>query len=296
MGAQIINGKEIAAIVRAEVREDVERLKKNGRRPGLAFIIVGDNPASRVYVRMKNRACEELGIDSITHELPGDIIEEELVGIISDLNADSGVDGILVQLPLPSQIRESVIISSIDPAKDVDGFHPVNMGRLAGGGVVLKPCTPYGIQVLLERSDISVEGKHVVIVGRSNIVGKPLANLLLLKEKGANATVTVCHSATTDISYFTRMADILVVAIGRPEYVRGDMVKKGAVIVDVGVNRVDDASAEKGYRLVGDVDFEEAVEVAGAITPVPGGVGPMTIAMLMKNTVTAASADAGCVL
>jgi len=288
MGAQIISGTEISSIIRAEVKEDVERSVKNGRKPGLAFVIVGDNPASRVYVRMKNRACDELGIGSITHELPGDISEDDLLKLISDLNADSTVDGILVQLPLPAQIREPVIISSIDPAKDVDGFHPVNMGKLVQGGSLLKPCTPYGIQVLLERSDISVEGKHVVIVGRSNIVGKPLANLLLLKEKSANATVTVCHSATADISYFTKMADILVVAIGRPEFVRGDMIKKGAVVIDVGVNRVDDPSTEKGYRLVGDVEFEAAKEVAGAITPVPGGVGPMTIAMLMKNTVVAA--------
>jgi len=288
MGAKIIKGSEIAALIREEVKEDVKRLTGLHMQPGLAFILVGDNPSSQVYVRMKNRACDELGIRSITHTLPGDLGEGKLLDIISDLNGDPAVHGILVQIPLPDHIDESVVISAIDPDKDVDGFHPVNMGRLVVGQSRLKPCTPLGIQVLLERSDVPVEGKHVVIVGRSNIVGKPLAILLMLKEKRANATVTVCHSATEDISSITRLADILVVAMGRAEFVTSDMVKPGAVVVDVGVNRVDDPSTEKGYRLAGDVDFDAVKEVAGAITPVPGGVGPMTIAMLMRNTVTAA--------
>ncbi len=288
MGIHIIRGKEIADQIKSEVRTEVEKLVQAGVRPGLAFILVGDDPSSKVYVRMKNRTCEELGIRSITQTYPDDIEEGKLLEIIYGLNEDPDVHGILVQLPLPGHIREGKVISSIDPDKDVDGFHPVNMGKLVQGQALLKPCTPLGIQVLLERSGVSVKGKHVVIVGRSNIVGKPLANLLMLKEEGANATVTVCHSATPDIAYFTGMADILVVAIGRPEFVRGEMVKPGAVVVDVGVNRVDDPSTEKGYRLVGDVHFDSASEVAGSITPVPGGVGPMTIAMLMKNTLTAA--------
>ena len=291
MGAQIISGSEIAALIKEEVKADVDEMAKADQRPGLAFILVGDKPSSKVYVRMKNRACEELGIHSITHALSRDTSEDELLKLVSGLNGDPRVHGILVQLPLPDHISEAVVVSSIDPAKDVDGFHPVNMGKLVEGQSLLKPCTPHGIQVLLERSGISVEGKHVVIVGRSNIVGKPLANLLLLKEEGANATVTVCHSATPDISYFTGMADVLIVAIGKPEFIKGDMVKPGAVVVDVGVNRVDDPSTEKGYRLVGDVDFGAVKEVAGALTPVPGGVGPMTIAMLMRNTVTAARAS-----
>ncbi len=288
MGAQIIKGSEIAASIKEGLKADIEEMISADNKPGLAFVLVGDNPSSKVYVRMKNRACEELGIHSITHTLPGDTREEDLLKLISDLNGDPLVHGILVQLPLPGHIDETIVISSIDPVKDVDGFHPVNMGRLVKGSSLLKPCTPYGIQVLLEKIGVSVGGKHVVIVGRSNIVGKPLANLLLLKQEGANATVTVCHSATPDISYFTRMADILVVAIGKPEFVRGEMVKPGVIVIDVGINRVDDSSTEKGYRLVGDVDFNEVKEVAAAITPVPGGVGPMTIAMLMKNTVTAA--------
>jgi methylenetetrahydrofolate dehydrogenase (NADP+)/methenyltetrahydrofolate cyclohydrolase len=288
MGAQIIRGSEIAGEIRAEVKEEVERMTRDGRVPGLAFILVGDDPSSKVYVRMKNRACEELGIRSITKTLPAETAQEELLRIIGELNDDRSVHGILVQLPLPPHIREADVLFAIDPAKDVDGFHPVNIGRLVSGEAGLRPCTPYGIQVLLERSGHSVEGKHAVVVGRSNIVGKPMANLLLQKEKAANATVTVCHSATADIAALTRQADVLIVAIGRPRFIRGDMVKPGAVVIDVGVNRVDDPTAERGYRLVGDCDFEEIRERAAAITPVPGGVGPMTIAMLMKNTVTAA--------
>jgi methylenetetrahydrofolate dehydrogenase (NADP+)/methenyltetrahydrofolate cyclohydrolase len=260
MGTHIIRGKEIADQIKTEVRTEVEELVQGGVTPGLAFILVGDDPSSKVYVRMKNRTCEELGIRSITQTYPDDIEEEKLLDIIHGLNKDPDVHGILVQLPLPNHIREGRVISSIDPDKDVDGFHPVNMGKLVQGQALLKPCTPLGIQVLLERSGVSVKGKHVVIVGRSNIVGKPLANLLMLKEEGANATVTVCHSATPDIAHFTSMADILVVAIGRPEFVRGEMVKPGAVVVDVGVNRVDDPSTEKGYRLVGDVHFDSASE------------------------------------
>ena len=293
MGARIIRGTEIARVIKDEIKAEVEELAKRGRRPGLAFVLVGTNPSSAVYVRMKNQACDELGIYSVTRALPADIGEEKLLEVVEDLNGDPGIHGILVQLPLPGHIREEVIINAIAPSKDVDGFHPVNMGKLVLGQPGFKPCTPYGIQVLLSRSGVSVEGKHVVIVGRSNIVGRPLANLLLLKEKGANATVTVCHSATPDISRLTSQADILIVAMGKPEFIKRGMVKPGAVVVDVGVNRVEDPADEKGYRLVGDVEFEPVKEVAGAITPVPGGVGPMTIAMLMANTVTAAKSSRG---
>ncbi len=288
MQCRLINGTEISAGIKEEVRSEVKSMAGRGLRPGLAFVLVGDNPSSRVYVRMKNRACDELGIYSITRALSGNATERELLDVIASLNNDPRIHGILVQLPLPDHLDETAIIDSIDPSKDVDGFHPVNMGRLLEGRSLLKPCTPHGIQVLLQRSGIKVEGRHVVIIGRSNIVGRPLANLLLLKEEGANATVTVCHSRTPDIAHFTSQADILVVAIGRPRFVTADMIRPGAVVVDVGVNRVEDPSSEKGYRLVGDVDFESVRDVASAITPVPGGVGPMTIAMLMKNTLTAA--------
>jgi methylenetetrahydrofolate dehydrogenase (NADP+)/methenyltetrahydrofolate cyclohydrolase len=289
MPAQIINGRKISEEIKKEVKQKKEALfNKTGIVPGLAFILVGDNPASQVYVNMKGKACEELGFYSVTIKLPAQTTEDELIEKIKALNNDSKIHGILVQLPLPAHIDEQKVLQAIDPIKDVDGFHPVNVGKLVIGLDTYLPCTPAGIQELLKRSDINPSGKHVVVVGRSNIVGKPIANILLQKRDWANATVTVCHTGTRDISYFTRQADILIVAMGKPEFIRGDMIKPGAVVIDVGVNRIDDPNAEKGYRIVGDVHFESAFEVAGAITPVPGGVGPMTIAMLMKNTLQAA--------
>lgn len=286
MKAQIIDGKSIAARVREEVREEVAALEPRDRPPGLAVILVGDDPASQVYVRSKGKACEEAGIHSITETLPASISESQLLERIAQLNRDETFHGILVQLPLPKHINTETIIESITPEKDVDCFHPFNVGRLAMGAPIFEPATPAGIMELLKRQNISPVGKHAVIVGRSNIVGKPLANLLMQKHPHANAVVTVAHSAAGDISRFTRQADILVAAIGQPELIRGDMVKEGAVVIDVGVNRVE-APNPKGYRLVGDVAFEEAAEKAGYITPVPGGVGPMTIAMLLKNTMKA---------
>jgi methylenetetrahydrofolate dehydrogenase (NADP+)/methenyltetrahydrofolate cyclohydrolase len=289
MPAQIINGRKISEEIKKEVKQKKEALfNETGIVPGLAFILVGDNPASQVYVNMKGKACEELGFYSVTIKLPAQTTEDELIEKIKVLNNDSKIHGILVQLPLPAHIDEQKVLQAIDPIKDVDGFHPVNVGKLVIGLDTYLPCTPAGIQELLKRSDINPSGKHVVVVGRSNIVGKPIANILLQKRDWANATVTVCHTGTRDISYFTRQADILIVAMGKPEFIRGDMIKPGAVVIDVGVNRIDDPNAEKGYRIVGDVHFESAFEVAGAITPVPGGVGPMTIAMLMKNTLQAA--------
>jgi methylenetetrahydrofolate dehydrogenase (NADP+)/methenyltetrahydrofolate cyclohydrolase len=289
MPAQIINGRKISEEIKKEVKQKKEALfNKTGIVPGLAFILVGDNPASQVYVNMKSKACEELGFYSVTIKLPAQTTEDELIEKIKALNNDSKIHGILVQLPLPAHIDEQKVLQAIDPIKDVDGFHPVNVGKLVIGLDTYLPCTPAGIQELLKRSDINPSGKHVVVVGRSNIVGKPIANILLQKRDWANATVTVCHTGTRDIAYFTRQADILIVAMGKPEFIRGDMIKPGAVVIDVGVNRIDDPNAEKGYRIVGDVHFESAFEVAGAITPVPGGVGPMTIAMLMKNTLQAA--------
>ncbi len=289
MPAQIINGKKISEEIKNEVKQKKEALfNETGIVPGLAFILVGDNPASQVYVNMKGKACEELGFYSVTIKLPAQTTEDELIEKIKALNNDSKIHGILVQLPLPAHIDEQKILQAIDPIKDVDGFHPVNVGKLVIGLDTYLPCTPAGIQELLKRSEINPSGKHVVVVGRSNIVGKPIANILLQKKEWANATVTVCHTGTKDIAYFTRQADILIVAMGKPEFIKGDMIKPGAVVIDVGVNRIDDPNAEKGYRIVGDVHFESAFEVAGAITPVPGGVGPMTIAMLMKNTLQAA--------
>jgi methylenetetrahydrofolate dehydrogenase (NADP+)/methenyltetrahydrofolate cyclohydrolase len=289
MPAQIINGRKISEEIKKEVKQKKEALfNETGIVPGLAFILVGDNPASQVYVNMKGKACEELGFYSVTIKLPAQTTEDELIEKIKALNNDSKIHGILVQLPLPAHIDEQKVLQAIDPIKDVDGFHPVNVGKLVIGLDTYLPCTPAGIQELLKRSDINPSGKHVVVVGRSNIVGKPIANILLQKRDWANATVTVCHTGTRDIAYFTRQADILIVAMGKPEFIGGDMIKPGAVVIDVGVNRIDDPNAEKGYRIVGDVHFESAFEVAGAITPVPGGVGPMTIAMLMKNTLQAA--------
>lgn len=286
MRAKLIDGKAVAARIRDEVQEEVADITKRGKIPGLAVILVGDDPASHVYVRQKGRACEKAGIYSITKNLPADISEKELLDYVHQYNTDPNFNGLLVQLPLPDHINSQKIINSVAVEKDVDCFHPYNVGQLTIGKPIFMPATPAGIMELLKRNDISVSSKNVVIVGRSNIVGKPLANLLLQKKPDANAVVTVVHSAAGDITSYTRQADILVAAIGKPEFVRGHMIKKNAVVVDVGMNRVG-ADNEKGYRLVGDVAFEEASEIASHITPVPGGVGPMTIAMLLKNTLAA---------
>ncbi len=289
MAARIIDGKKIAAEIRAEVAEEVGKLKARDVTPGLAVVLVGDDPASAVYVRMKAKACEEAGIYSRSVQMPAGTSQAELETAIDELNGDAAIHGILVQLPLPPQIEERSIIWRIDPAKDVDAFHPVNVGRLAvGDRGAFRPATPAGIVELLLRSGCDPSGKMAAVVGRSNIVGRPLATLLSLNARGGNATVTLCHSRTPDLPRVTRDADILVAAIGRPEFIRGGGVKPGAVVIDVGVNRVDDPSRENGYRLVGDVAFDEASEVASAITPVPGGVGPMTIAMLLTNCLKAA--------
>jgi methylenetetrahydrofolate dehydrogenase (NADP+)/methenyltetrahydrofolate cyclohydrolase len=287
--ARILDGKRIADDLRRDLAPEIEALKARGVTPGLAVVLVGENPASQVYVRMKGRACQDLGMHSETVRLPAAATEAELLAVIDRLNHDPAIHGMLVQLPLPSQIGETRVLHRILPGKDVDGFHPENVGKVAiGDPTGFRPATPYGVQQMLVRAGVETAGAHVVIVGRSNIVGRPMAALLLHKGKGADATVTVCHSRTRDIGAVTRLADILIVAMGKPEFVRGDMIRPGAAVVDVGVNRVDDAATDKGYRLVGDVAFDEAAEVASAITPVPGGVGPMTITMLLYNTVQAA--------
>ena len=283
MTAQIIDGKAIAQQVRAEWKTRADALKARGITPGLAVIIVGDDPASRVYVANKVKACAELGLHSEHIALPADTPEAVLLDKIAALNNDPKIHGILVQLPVPKHIDSSKVLEAIDPNKDVDGFHPVNVGALATGNMRFAPCTPYGCMKLLEKSGVSIEGKHAVVVGRSNIVGKPMALLLLQ----ANATVTICTSKTVDLAKFTRDADILVVAIGRAKMITGDMVKPGAAVIDVGMNRMDNG------KLCGDVDFDSAKEVAGWITPVPGGVGPMTITMLVANTVQSAERISG---
>lgn len=288
MIAQIIDGREIASAIKKEVRADVDELKKIGVMPCLAAVLVGDDPASKVYVGNKRKACEVVGIKSILHTPQIQMSEHALLELIDELNNDSNVHGILVQLPLPEHINPRVIIEAISPLKDVDGFHPTNLGKLVIGLDTFKSCTPAGIPELIVRSGHSIEGKHVVIVGRSNIVGKPMMNILVQKAKNANATVTVCHSRTHDLTSLTCQADILIAAIGRPCYITREMVKPGAIVIDVGINRVEDPAAPKGYKLVGDVDFDAVQHVAAAITPVPGGVGPMTVAMLMVNTVKAA--------
>lgn len=287
MSAKIIDGKRIAAKVRDQVAEGVAKLKaEHDYVPGLATVLVGEDPASATYVRSKQRMCERLGIRSVGHKLPAETSQDELQELVSELNADPEVNGILVQLPLPDHIDEEAILNTIDLEKDVDGFHPVNIGRLAmkGRDPLFIPCTPAGCMVMLEEAGVETSGAEAVIVGRSNIVGLPMAMLL----QKANATVTICHSRTKDLTAHVQRADIVVAAIGRPGMITGDMLKSGAAVIDVGINRVDDDTRERGYRLVGDVDFESAKEVAGAITPVPGGVGPMTIAMLMHNTLRAA--------
>lgn len=276
--AKIIDGKALAGRIRQELKTEAAELKAKGIKPGLAVILVGNNPASKVYVNAKGKACEEVGINSLQHNLPEDAKQEELVSLIQRLNNDSDVHGILVQLPLPAHIDEEAAIEVILPSKDVDGFHPFNVGRLVIGKPCLKPCTPFGIMKLIESEGLEISGKHAVVVGRSNIVGKPVAMMLLQK----HATVTICHSRTKNLSDVTRQADILIAAVGRPKMVKGDWIKKGAIVIDVGVNRLENGS------LAGDVDFEEVKDIAGAITPVPGGVGPMTIAMLLNNTVEAA--------
>ncbi|MGW8268068.1 MAG: bifunctional methylenetetrahydrofolate dehydrogenase/methenyltetrahydrofolate cyclohydrolase FolD [Longimicrobiales bacterium] len=295
MSAEIISGKEIAQTIREETAARVAALKKaHDFVPGLATVLVGEDPASQSYVGMKNKTAKEMGIHSRQITLDADTPEAELLGIVEGLNADPEIHGILVQLPLPKHIDEAKILLAIDPAKDVDGFHPVNVGKLSTGETeVLAPCTPAGVVQMLMRTGNDPSGKHCVVVGRSNIVGRPMASLLLRKAQGGNATVTVCHSRTPDLGAMTRLADILIVAIGWPDTVKADMVKPGAVVIDVGTNRVEDATRERGWRLVGDVAFDEVKEVAGAITPVPGGVGPMTITMLMSNTVDAAVRQAG---
>ena len=283
---RLLDGRAVAASVRAELAAKAADLRARGAAPGLAVVLVGDNPASVSYVTAKEKACAEVGIASFPHHLPASTTQADLLALIARLNADPAVHGILVQLPLPRGLDEDAVLLAIDPAKDVDGFHPVSAGRLLLGQPTFLPCTPHGILVLLERSGIPVAGRHVVVVGRSNIVGKPLANLLL--RRGVDATVTVCHTRTPDLGRFTRQADILVVAAGRPGTVGADMVREGAVVVDVGVNRVPDPSRPRGYRLVGDVDFDALLPKVSRITPVPGGVGPMTIAMLLANTIQAA--------
>lgn len=275
--------------MRTELAAEIAALKAQGVTPGLAAVLVGENPASATYVRMKGKACDEAGLYHETIDRPADITEADLLALVDRLNADPRIHGILVQLPLPKHINTGRVLLRIDPRKDVDGFHPTNVGKVSTGDPSgFRPATPYGVQQLLLRSGVETTGAHAVIVGRSNIVGRPMAALLLQDGPGGNATVTVCHSRTRNIGAVTREADILIVAMGKPQFVTGDMVRPGTVVIDVGVNRVDDPAAKRGYRLVGDVKFDEVVQVASAITPVPGGVGPMTITMLLVNTVQAA--------
>ncbi len=288
MSAKIISGKEVAAAIREELKIRAQKLKEKGVVAGLGVILVGEDPASVSYVTAKAKAAEEIGIFEETVRLPGDASEEEILKNVDRLNRDHRFHGVLVQLPLPKWVNPDKVINFISPEKDVDGFHPVNVGRLLRGEPCPLPCTPYGIQQMLVRSGYSPEGQHVVICGRSNIVGKPLAALLMQKKPGANATVTVCHTGTRDIKKHTLQADILVAAMGAPKVITADMVREGCVVIDVGVNRVPDPAAAKGFRLVGDCDFEAIKEKAAAITPVPGGVGPMTVTMLMMNTIEAA--------
>ena len=292
--ATVIDGKQMAEEIRGEVAEETRVLTKRlGVVPGLAAVLVGSDPASAVYVRNKRRACDEADMFSETFELAEETTQDELIALVRQLNADPRFHGILVQLPLPAHIEEQEVILAIDPDKDVDGMHPINGGRLLEGNPRFLPATPAGVQQMLVRSGNDPAGKHIVIVGRSNIVGKPLSVLLMQKAPGANATVTVCHTGTRDLAALTLQADIVVAAIGRPRALTADMVADGAVVIDVGINRVDDATRKSGYRLVGDVDYEAVAEKASAITPVPGGVGPMTIAMLLTNTLRAAHLAAG---
>ena len=293
MTAQIIDGKQVAADMRAELKAEVAKLKEQGVVPGLAVVLVGEDPASKSYVTAKERACDEMGIYSNDNRLDANTSQEDLMALVEKLNNDPKINGILVQLPLPKGLNEAEVLLAIDPDKDVDGFHPMNVGKMVVGEKAFLPCTPHGVLQLLMRSGVTIEGAEAVIVGRSNIVGKPLANMLIQKSPTGNATVTVCHTRTKDLAYHTKRADIVIAAAGRPNTVTADMVKDGVVVIDVGVNRVEDATKKRGYRLVGDVDFEAIKEKASFITPVPGGVGPMTITMLLYNTVESAKRAAG---
>lgn len=289
MAAQVIDGNKIAAQIRGELQKEIQELKsRTGVTPGLAVVLVGENPASQQYVKNKNKAAHEIGIYSEQHNLSKDTPEEDLLALVARLNADPKIHGILVQLPLPPHIDEKKVLLLIDPSKDVDGFHPMNLGKMMVGDPGFLPCTPHGVVKMLAYSGFKTAGRHVVVVGRSNIVGKPVANMLLQKADEADATVTVCHSRTRDLPSITRQADILIAAMGKPEFVTADMVKEGAVVIDVGVNRVEDPSSPKGFRWAGDVKFDEVAKKAAAISPVPGGVGPMTITMLLYNTVQSA--------
>lgn len=289
MSGRLLDGVALGRTIRAEVAEEVAGMVERGITPGLAVVLVGEDPASQVYVRNKGRACEEAGMHSATIRLPVDAPEAEVLAVIDRLNADPAIHGMLVQLPLPRHVDTDRVIQRISPAKDVDGFHPVNIGKVVlGDPTGFRPATPYGVQQMLLRSGIETAGAHAVIVGRSTIVGRPMASLLLQNGPGGNATVTVCHSRSRDLPGITASADLLIVAIGRPRFVTAEMVRPGAVVVDVGINRVEDATAPRGYRLAGDVDFDGVAPRTSAITPVPGGVGPMTIAMLLVNTVQAA--------
>ena len=289
---EVIDGDAVAQDVRNGLVDAIERLTDAGEQPSLATVLMSDDPASETYVSMKQQDCEEVGIEAIDVEIAPDAPAEELYDTIDELNADESVHGILVQMPVPDHVDDRAVLERIDPEKDVDGFHPENVGRLVSGDARFKPCTPHGVQKLLEATGVDTEGKDAVVVGRSNIVGKPMANLLIQKAAGGNATVTVCHSRTEDMAEKTRAADIVIAAVGVPELVDGDMITEGTTVIDVGVNRVD-ADNDKGYELVGDVEFDSAKEKAGAITPVPGGVGPMTRAMLLYNTVKGASLQSG---
>ncbi len=286
--AEIIDGKSVSADLRSQLKTKVDTMKKKGVTPGLAVVLVGEDPASQSYVTAKEKSCDELGMYSRDIRLPENTSEEELLKLIGTLNQDKDIDGILVQLPLPSHMDENKVILAIDPSKDVDGFHPVSVGKMVLEQETYLPCTPHGILKLLEFTGISPSGKKVVVVGRSNIVGKPIANLMIQKQPWGNATVTVCHTRTADLKRETLDADILIAAAGQPEMISGDMIKPGAVVIDVGVNRVPDDTRKRGYRLTGDVKFDEAEKVASHITPVPGGVGPMTITMLLFNTIQSA--------
>lgn len=287
---KIIDGKSISTAIRRQLLEKTNQLKaERGITPGLAFIIAGEDPASRVYVKSKGKACDELGFYSVTEHLPEDVSEGRLLSLIDEFNANESIHGILVQLPLPSHIDQQKVIERIDHRKDVDGFHPVNAGRLMIGERCFVPCTPAGIVEMIRHAGVKTEGSNVCVLGRSNIVGKPVANLLMRKEY--NATVTVCHSRTKDLKSVTSGADILIAAIGKPDFVKADFIKDGCVIIDVGINRVADSDSRTGYRITGDVDYDDCIEKCGAITPVPGGVGPMTIAMLMKSTFDSAAGE-----
>lgn len=295
MTAKIIDGKQTAADMRVELKAEVAKLKIKNIVPGLAVILVGEDPASKSYVTAKERACEEIGIFSDDNHLPADTSEADLLALVEKRNNDPKINGILVQLPLPKHIDESKVLLAIKPEKDVDGFHPINIGKMVAGEKAFLPCTPNGIIQLLKRSGVKTEGAEVVVIGRSNIVGKPIANMLIQKKDTGNATVTVCHTRTKNLADHVKRADIIIAAVGRPNTVTADMVKEGAVVIDVGVNRVEDSTKKRGYRLVGDVDFEAVKEKASLITPVPGGVGPMTITMLLYNTVESAKQAAGLI-